>query len=110
MYRKTIASLFACVVLAVAASASQAAEPAHTEVAVEKMCCKGCAQKIASKLYTVRGVKEVKVNIPKKLVFVIPTQSTTLSPKAVWEAVEAGEDTPIRLACPQGTFTQKPRF
>ena len=89
---------------------AKAAEPTYTTINVEKMCCKGCAQKIASQLYVVKGVKEVRVNIEKKVVYVIPQQSKIVSPRSMWEAVEKGEDHPLQLAGPGGTFTQKPRF
>lgn len=110
MYRRVLFPVLAVAALSLFNQPSFAEEAVYTEIAVEKMCCKGCAQKIASKLYTVRGVKEVRVNIPQKKVYVYPTQSANLSPKAVWEAVVAGKDNPLRLAGPQGTFTQKPQF
>ena len=103
-------TLFALALTMLAASTANAAEPTYTTINVEKMCCKGCAQKIASQLYVVRGVKEVRVNLDNKVVYVIPQQSKTVSPRAMWEAVEKGEDTPLQLAGPSGTFTQKPRF
>lgn len=87
-----------------------AAEPTYTSITVERMCCKGCAQKIASQLYVVKGVKEVRADIEKRLVFVIPQQNKTVSPRAMWEAVEKGEDNPLRLAGPSGTFTKMPPF
>ncbi|MEX0867727.1 MAG: heavy metal-associated domain-containing protein [Pirellulales bacterium] len=110
MIRRAFFPLLAVAAMSLLVRPGLAEEAVYTEIAVEKMCCKGCAQKIASKLYTVRGVKEVRVNIPQKKVYVYPTQSASLSPKAVWEAVVAGKDNPLRLAGPQGTFTQKPHF
>lgn len=92
------------------ADCAGAAEPSYTSITVEKMCCKGCARKIAGQLYVVKGVKEVRVDIEKKLVFVIPQRSVAVSPRAMWEAVEQGGDRPLRLAGPSGTFTTKPRF
>ena len=85
--------------------------PANAAVIhVEKMCCDGCAQKIAAQLYVLRGVKEVRADWKKKVVIVIPQNQARLSPRAIWEAVEKGQDRPVRLACPVGTFTAKPRF
>ncbi len=110
MIRRAFFPLLAAAAMSLVVCPSFAEEVVYTEIMVEKMCCKGCAQKIASKLYTVRGVKEVRVNIPQKKVFVYPTQSASLSPKAVWEAVLAGDDNPLRLSGPQGTFTQKPQI
>ena len=81
-----------------------------TTIAVEKMCCAGCAKKIAAKLYEVRGVKAVQCDVKGKRVAVIPQQNVVLSPRALWEAVEKGEDRPLQLAGPTGTFTSKPRY
>lgn len=108
MYRQTTIS---AVLLAFFMGGSAfAVEPTHTTISVEKMCCQGCAQKIASQLYVVKGVKEVRVNIEKKLVFVIPQQRKVVSPRSMWDAVVNGQDIPLRLAGPSGTFTTKPRF
>lgn len=106
--RATLVALAATLVFTITGIVS-AAEPTYTTINVEKMCCDGCAQKIAGQLYVVKGVKEVRVNMEKKLVFVIPQQSKVVSPRAMWEAVQKGEDNPLRLAGPSGTFTTKPR-
>ncbi|QGJ72302.1 Copper chaperone [Planctomycetales bacterium 10988] len=87
-----------------------AAEPAWTSITVKEMHCAGCAQKVASRLYTVKGVKEVRVNVEKKTLFVAGQEQATLSPKAMWEAVLKAENEPLRLAGPSGTFTKKPTF
>ncbi len=76
---------------------------------VEKMCCGGCAKRIATQLYDVPGVAEVESNIEAKTVTVRPEARKTPSPKAIWEAVERGKDVPLKLVSPQGTFTKKPR-
>ena len=99
----------AAAVLIVASQAS-AAEPAWSSIQVKEMHCAGCAKKIAARLYAVRGVKEVRVDVDKKTLFVAPQQNATLSPRAMWEAVEKAKDHPIRLAGPSGTFTERPRF
>lgn len=104
------ATLFAFALTMFAASAANAAEPIYTTINVEKMCCNGCAQKIASQMYVVKGVKEIRVNLDKRIVFVIPQQNKVISPRAMWEAVEKGEDKPLQLAGPSGTFNTKPRF
>lgn len=102
-----IASMLACSSLLLGQEQPQE-RPTHTTISVEKMCCDGCAQKIAARLYTVRGVKEVRINLEKKLVFVIPQENQTLSPRAMWIAVEKGEDQPIVLTGPSGTYKKKP--
>ena len=89
---------------------ARSAEPAYTTVNVKGMCCKGCVQKVASNLYVIRGVREVRCSIEKQVVFVIPQQSVDLSPRAIWEAVEKTDAQPLRLAGPHGTFAERPRF
>ncbi len=81
-----------------------------TVVHVEKMCCKGCAQKIAAQLYVLRGVKEVRYDLKQKVVIVVPQSQKRVSPRSIWEAVVKGKDQPIRLAGPAGTFKAKPRY
>jgi hypothetical protein len=58
----------------------------------------------------VRGVKEVRVDVEKKTLFVAPQENAVLSPLAMWVAVENAKDFPVRLAGPSGTFTEKPGF
>ena len=103
-------ALIAALILFSMSSVALAQQPAYTTINVKKMHCAGCAKKIAARLYTVRGVKEVRVNMQKKAFFVMPQTSAVLSPRAMWEAVEKAEDNPIRLAGPSGVFTAKPRF
>ena len=43
------------------------------QIVVEKMHCKACAQKIASKLYAVPGVHSVSVTVKRKTLYVTPT-------------------------------------
>lgn len=86
-----------------------AAQPTYTEITVEKMHCAGCAKKIAARLYAVRGVREVRVDVQKKQLYVVPAANAAPSPRAMWTAVET-EDVPVRLAGPSGTFTTKPNF
>lgn len=97
-------------VLMMLAGSVSAAEPAATSITVKDMCCAGCSQKIAARLYTVRGVKEVRADLKTRTLFVTPQQSVTLSPLAMWVAVEKAKDTPLLLKGPSGTFKKKPTF
>jgi copper chaperone CopZ len=108
MNRKRCTALL-FVMLVTLASNLSAAAPAWTSIQVKEMHCGGCAQKIAARLYTVRGVKEVRVDVEKKILFVAPQQNAALSPRAMWEAVEKADDVPLQLAGPSGTFTEKPK-
>jgi copper chaperone CopZ len=108
MMPKFCMALVATVVLTLASQAP-AEEPAWTTITCKEMHCGGCAKKIAARLYVVRGVKEVRVNVGKKTVLIAPLANKTLSPRAMWEAVEKAKDQPVRLAGPSGVFTKKPR-
>ena len=109
MKSKTYIALVMTLLLG-ASSSALAADTVWTSITVKEMHCAGCAKKMAARLYTVAGVKEVRADIEKKTLIVAPTPGATLSPRAMWEAVEKSENEPIRLAGPAGTFTQKPRF
>lgn len=85
-----------------------AADPVQTVITVEKMHCKGCAKKLAAKLEKVAGVQKVEANAEAKTLTVTPKVQAVVSPKALWEAVEKGDDTPKQLTGPSGTFTTKP--
>lgn len=96
--------------LTMSASVWAAPPTNQTVIQVEKMCCQGCVQKIAAQLYTVRGVKEVRYDLEKKILVVVPQSQATLSPVAMWEAVIKGKDRPLRIAGPTGVFTEKPKY
>ncbi|MCA9248317.1 MAG: heavy-metal-associated domain-containing protein [Planctomycetales bacterium] len=90
----------------IAAAASP--ETTYTAIRVNNMHCATCAKKIATRLYRVAGVKEVRASVKKNTAYVLPTQSTTPSPRAMWEAVEAAGFKPLELNGPQGQFKSKP--
>ena len=73
------------------------------------MHCGDCAQKIANKLYTVKGVSKVTANLKTGIAYVTPADKKTLSPRALWEAVEKAEFSPVKLEGPSGKFTKKPK-
>jgi copper chaperone CopZ len=85
-----------------------AASPS-TVIEVDNMHCANCARKIASKLFGVPGVVEVKCNVAANTATVMPQQRRQPSPKALWEAVEKAGFKPVKLVGPQGSFTNKPR-
>lgn len=85
-----------------------AASPTYTTIRVHNMHCGHCAQKIARKLYAVPGVVEVRADVPKNIAYVVPQQDKNLSPRVLWEAVEAAGFKVARLDGPEGSFTKKP--
>lgn len=110
MIRKTAYYLVTAAVIAVALESSLfAARLAPTRIYVEGIHCGHCAKRLAAKLYTVKGVAGVKASVQKGVAYVTPQQSKSPSPRALWEAVEAAEMTPLKIVDPRGTFTKKPR-
>lgn len=110
MLTKTIkrSALFAVAALWLCGHAL-AADPNQTVITVEKLDCKCCAKKLATKLQAVAGVQKVEADLETKTLTVTPKAQVVVSPKALWEAVEKGADTPKKLTGPNGTFTSKPR-
>jgi periplasmic mercuric ion binding protein len=88
-------------------SGAMAADVPPTMITVEKMHCPNCAKKISAKIYEVPGVAEVKADVKKKTLIVNSKKS--VSPKALWEAVESANDKPVLLDGPSGKFKAKPR-
>ena len=80
----------------------------YTTIHVHNMHCENCAKKIARKLYAVPGVVEVRADVPKNIAYVVPQKEKALSPKILWEAVEASGFKVARLDGPLGSFTAKP--
>lgn len=107
-----IASLAAAIgLLSFGSSPAIADGPAitYTTIQVKHMHCDACAKKIARKLYALPGVVEVRADVPKNIAYVVPQQGKTLSPKQMWEAVEAAGFPVASLTGPSGTFQAKPR-
>jgi copper chaperone CopZ len=98
--------------LAFALTATAADRPAkpqtETVITVGEMCG-GCAKKIEKKLKPMEGVRDLRFDLKAKTVTVFPEAKTTLSPKALWLAMEEIGKTPKKLAGPSGTFTEKPK-
>ena len=107
---KFAGSLLSLVALGLIASAqTQEQTPPYTVITVEKMHCAGCAKRIGNKLYEVAGVKEVQVDVEKKMLWVHPEPGKQPSPRGLWEAVEKASDRPTRLHGPSGIFVEKPK-
>jgi len=87
----------------------RAADPKPTVITIPGMHCAGCAKKVTDKLNTVVGVAKAEADMTTKTIKVTAKADKTLSPKALWEAVEKGDLTPTKLDGPGGTFTEKPK-
>jgi copper chaperone CopZ len=67
-----------------------------------------CAKKMASQLYQVPGVAEVRADVKASALFVGAKPGQAPAPRALWEAVEKAGYKPTKLQGPGGTFTAKP--
>jgi copper chaperone CopZ len=110
MISRSFAYLLAIVIIAcLQQSEAFAATPTFTTIVVDDMHCGACAKKIAGKLYGVPGVLEVRADVKKNTAYVAPQKQKSLSPKKLWEAVEAAGFKPVKLHGPAGNFTSKPK-
>ncbi|MBL8798256.1 MAG: heavy-metal-associated domain-containing protein [Planctomycetia bacterium] len=98
--------LLAAVLTAV--GVSRAADAGPTTIKVESIHCQGCAKRIVTKLSAVPGVAKVQTDFKAATTLISPRSDATLSPKALWEAMEASGHKPVKLQGPAGTFTEKP--
>lgn len=92
--------LLVAAVMAALGHVATATELGRIEITVAEMHCNGCAKKIAARLYTVPGVKSVSVDVKNKTLIVSSQNGKTLSPRQLCEAIENGDDRPVRLAGP----------
>lgn len=95
--------------LIAAAPSTWAADEKPTTIAIPGMHCAGCAKKVTDKLKVVTGVEKAEADMTTKTIKVTAKTGKALSPKALWEAVENGDQTPTKLEGPNGTFTAKPK-
>ena len=98
-----LAWLMACVAISGAAET-----PNSTLVSIKGMHCASCAKKVTKRLQAISNVKSASADAEKGSAVVITADDKDLSPKAVWEAVEAAGYKPIELTGPAGTFKTKP--
>ena len=94
--------------LALNATAQTNATP-RTTITIPEMECQGCAKKVADKVYAVPGVGTVQANVQARVLIIAPRPQSAMSPRQLWEAVEAAGKKPTKLECPAGTFTAKPQ-
>ncbi len=101
--------VFAASSLNVSWAATNAKSTTKTTITLKVLSCEGCAKRVREKLTAVSGVSEVKTDLKTKFATIISKRDATLSPKALWEAVEKAGKTPLKLIGPDGTFTSKPK-
>jgi Cu+-exporting ATPase len=88
------------------ATAQTSAKP--TVITIEDLDCPSCAKLVEKSVAKVTGVQSVKTDVDKQTATVTPKDGGTLSPKALWQAVEDAGFKPTKLEGPSGTYTSKP--
>lgn len=107
---ETLLVVFTSLLAASSVSLRAEPQPAVTTINIEGMHCPSCAKRIAASLKEVPGVANAQADAQRGLAVVHSNGPNVPSPRAQWEAVEKAGFKPVRLACPLGTFTSKPRF
>ena len=97
--------------LTTASSESAAAADAKlsTSISIDGLHCAACAKKIEGKLKAIREVSTVKIDVEAGIATVTSKVDKSLSPRAMWEAVEKAGFTPTQLDGPSGSLTEKPK-
>lgn len=80
-----------------------------TVIAIEDLDCPSCAKKVIDKVKAVAGVAKAEADTKASKLTVTPKDNTTLSAKALWDAVEKAGFKPTKLHGPAGTFTAAPK-
>ena len=80
-----------------------------TVITLRGEMCGGCIKRITARLTKLADVDKVQCEVKAKTVTVTPKQDKTLSPRALWEALESIGKRPQQLVGPSGTFTSKPK-
>lgn len=105
MYATTFVAFTLTATIAPAQPAGQGAADVQVQIVDEKMCCNGCAQKVASQLYALPGVKSVEADVPNRLVTVTAQPSSKLTLDRIWHAVQQAKGQPSKLVTPRATYS-----
>jgi copper chaperone CopZ len=76
----------------------------ETAIYLADMHCAGCAKKVSSRLFRVKGVMKVRTDLAADVAVVTPQAKKQIDPKTAWAAVQAAGKRPVKLVGPQGTF------
>lgn len=77
---------------------------APLSIVIDNLHCKGCAKKIAARLYAVKGVTKVNVDMQRETLFVKARSGTQLSPWNLIHAVTQANERPLAVNGPYGTL------
>ena len=100
--------LIAALLYCGAATFSWAAEPA-TRIDVKGMHCVMCGKKISTKVQSLPGVAAAVIDVKAGTLTVTGKTGAAISPKTLWETVEAAGYKPTKLVGPAGNFDAKPK-
>lgn len=78
--------------------------PTETAIYVASLHCQNCAKKISRKLYAVKGVTKVRIDLKANLAIVTPQKKKKLDPLLLWSAAKASGFPAIKLVGPAGTY------
>ncbi len=105
-----LASLSAIVLLAGNSPATSAEKaPATFTITLSDLDCPSCAKKLAAKLLALEGVAKVETDVETQTAKITMKPKATITAKILWEAVEKGKKTPVKIEGPDGTVTAKPK-
>ncbi|WP_442483376.1 cation transporter [Aeoliella sp. SH292] len=74
------------------------------QVVAEKMCCAGCARKVSSQIYTVRGVRSVSVDLATHTVSIEHGQLSAPVLGQIWNAVQVADGGPVTMTTGEATY------
>ena len=92
-----------------AANAANSSFSYYAAIQVTNIHCKFCARRIDKSLSAVSGVGDVRIDIGKNVIYVIPAQRQAPSAKAMWQAVETAGFKLVSLSTPRGVYREKPQ-
>lgn len=75
------------------------------QVKFDKLHCKGCANKVAAQLYTVKGVSKVSIDMQNNVLTVTTQNNAPISPWLVIEAALKAKERPVAVSGNFGTLT-----
>lgn len=95
--------------IATAVGTTHAAEQSvrKVQIVAEKVCCNGCAQKVAAELYTAPGVTNVEADITTHTLTVSLKPSSKVTLAQLWAAVERGDGKPSKLITSDAAYILK---
>lgn len=76
----------------------------ETVVFFEDLHCSGCAKKVTTRLFKLKGVKAVRTSVKYDVAVVTHQENKPFDHVAAWEALQEIKYQPARLQGPEGVF------